>query len=152
MLNTLADLVNKNLECVFSIFVVDPLPFGMHCEDDTSLAPVQSEKFETFSDLESFVRSIYIDSEADALLYGDRARYLDFEGVFCIDMKELFGVGYYINWDNSRISIENQTEQECRFSVTAQEIDITDQTSEDIDFDFHAINVNGSWKLSKLVY
>lgn len=55
-------------------------------QDSRTFAPVVSDKISTYAELETLIRSTYIESVAEKLL-GEPKRYVEIDGKLCIDLQ-----------------------------------------------------------------
>lgn len=150
----LETLVEQNKRCVFEIFVLGCLPCDALEEDGDPILRVRSAEFPAFSDLERYVRSVYCAAEADRLLYGGDGdpMYTEVDGNLCIDIRQLAGQGYYVDWENYKLEILEQGADACRFAVVTSEEDVLAGTVSEKRLPMGAVLENGEWRLEKLVY
>ncbi len=118
----LRELVEKNLDCVLSIFDGGYLQYDT-TPTENKLHKVTDPRFADFAALESFVRSVYIETEADELLYRQvvpgHTLYVNLDGELYIDEAAMANKGYYVDWSNFDLTVVAVSGGSCRFTVTA---------------------------------
>lgn len=149
------ELFDKHLDCMLNIYQLRTL----ECEDEPvsdSLYRVTDERFPTFADLETYTRSVYVKAEAEKLLFeprfGDHVLYQDVNGVLCIDCNAVGGRGYYVNWADYTLAVDDVTDTTCHFTVTAKEEAPGDPpVITDYVCKATAVKQDGEWRMEMMV-
>ncbi len=152
-------LIDHNVEAFSKIFYLDSLPFYDPESEDGSVLlggifPVKSDIYKTFSDLEKFVHSTYINEECNMLLYNLRNNgplYLNQEGMIYVDSSKIGGVGYYKDWTNYKLDILNLTDNSADLKIYIKDQPPESEVKE-IEINVKMIKEEDVWLLEKMVY
>ncbi len=147
------DLVDANYNCVTNIFEVRLDGDWDAAEGDR--VPVTDDAFESYAELEAYIRDVYVKEEADYLLYRyscGRPLYWETDGVFYM-RDELCGGGpcFGCAWESYTIEEYTIEGNQCIFSVLVKYTresapeNITEET-----YYFTATYEDG-WKLNSMV-
>jgi hypothetical protein len=109
-------LIEANKEVFCNIFGLSMLPLELP-ENFTGEAvfPIKDSRFVTFSDLDNYMRGIYVKSEADTLM--NSGRYIDKDGRLHGDINKDTGMGYYIDWNNYRFEVNETSESSAIITI-----------------------------------
>ncbi|MBQ5755571.1 MAG: hypothetical protein IIV90_07855 [Oscillospiraceae bacterium] len=157
----LESLVECNFDCMVNIFVLGNLeaeawPENPQSEEDY-IVKVAPDRFETFADLETYVRSVYAAEYADHLLYHypqeDAPLYQDRDGELYIDLMRSGGKGYYVNWWENEVVIDSCEGGECQFRIlTTIEEPADVPTPEPYEIAGTAVYQNSQWVLTDMLF
>lgn len=141
-------LIEANREVFCNIFGLSMLPLEIpeNLPEDQSVFPVKDNRFVTFSDLENFIRGIYVKSEADALM--NSGRYIDKDGKLYGDINKDAGMGYYVDWNNYRYELSDISESKA--TITIYTVDDSPAGKEDITIKVNMLKENDHWLLEKM--
>jgi len=143
-------LIEQNKIVFFDIFGLSMLNLKIpeNPGDGEVLFPVEDERFTTFLDFDNFIRSIYVQVEANSLI--GNGRYFNIEGDLYADMSTAAGMGYYVNWNDYSYEISDITETSALLTIN---------TTEDSPAGKHNIVIkakilkeNGDWLLEKMFH
>lgn len=153
----LSDLFKENVYCMVNVFSISHLPYDEETMQDGHICKVSDEKFASFADFESYIRSVYCEAEAERLLYQypyeDSPMYLNVDGVLCIDLNQAGAKGYYVDWSNCEITIDSVDAERCEFTVKGSiEEPAEVPVQEDYFANGTAVFENGNWVLEKMIY
>lgn len=153
----LNELFGKNVECMVNIFSINHLPYSGEPVEGDSIYIVSDDRFNSFSDFEEYVRSIYCTEEADRLLYNfpyeDSPMYVDVDGKLGVDLNYAGAKGYYVDWSNFEIEINSADGEKCTFTakgVIEEPADVP--VEEEYKSQGTAIYENGRWVLEEMMY
>ena len=157
----LENLVECNFDCMVNIFVLgnlnaDAWPENPQSEEDY-IVKVAPDRFETFADLENYVRSVYAAEYADHLLYHypqeDTPLYHDRDGELYMDLMRSGGKGYYVNWWENEVVIDSCEGGECQFRIlTTIEEPADVPTPEPYEIAGTAVYQNSQWVLTDMLF
>lgn len=143
-------LVDENYFCITNVFKYGRLSGA---ESESGRIPVSQEHFASYGEFEAYIRSIYMEEEADYLLYEyccGFPLYYEKDGVF-YRREELFGGGMACPWESYTIEVLDEKEDECTFSVFATyPKDATPEGVTGERYEFLAVKEDG-WKLAYIV-
>ncbi|MGN1231166.1 MAG: hypothetical protein ACI4TP_04630 [Anaerotignum sp.] len=153
----LADLFKENVDCMVNVFSISHLPYDEETMQDGHICKVSDERFASYADFESYIRSVYCAEEAERLLnhypYEDSPMYLDVDGELYIDLNQAGAKGYYVDWSNCEITIDSADAEICEFTVKGS---IEEPAEVPVKEDYFANGVavfeNGNWVLEKMIY
>jgi hypothetical protein len=109
---------------------------------------VVDHRFETFPQLEEFIRDTYVQKTADALL-GD-GRYQDIDGRLYADISKDAGGGYYVNWENYLYRLEQVSDGEAVLYIYTS--DDSPAGKEEITLTARLLKEKGRWLLEDMIY
>jgi hypothetical protein len=112
-----------------------------------TIFPVDDERFQTFAQLEEYIRNTYVKSEADALLHN--GRYLDQNGKLYGDSSKDTGIGYYVDWDNYTLEVTGITDHEASLKIDTVDDSPAGKVNKTIQAKI--MKENGNWLLEKMV-
>lgn len=141
-------LIEANREVFCNIFGLSMLPLEIpeNLPKDQSVFPVKDNRFVTFSDLDNYIRGIYVKSEADALM--NSGRYIDKDGKLYGDINKDVGMGYYVDWNNYRYELSDISESKA--TITIYTVDDSPAGKEDITIKVNMLKENDHWLLEKM--
>ncbi|MBP5289456.1 MAG: hypothetical protein J6Z79_06275 [Clostridia bacterium] len=117
----LGELIDRNLNCILNFFELSTLQYDT-APTANGLHKVTDPRFNSFAELEAYVRGTYVKEVADTLL-GERipghTLYVDKDGELYLDEAAIGGKGYYVDWANYALSLDSLTANQCTFTVTA---------------------------------
>jgi hypothetical protein len=144
------ELLDRNKVTFYEIYGLSMLP--MHIPQsvigEETLFPVVDHRFETFPQLEEFIRDTYVQKTADALL-GD-GRYQDVDGRLYGDISKDAGGGYYVNWEDYRYCLEQVSDDEAVVHVFT--IDDSPAGREEITLTARMLKERGRWLLENVMF
>lgn len=149
-------LMEENLFCMRCVFTLDTLPRGDIIQGG-SVYKVDDDRFQTFADLEEYVRGVYCREEADRLLYNypyeGEPLYFDVDGALCIDTDRAGAKGYYVDWTDFGLTVSSADDTMCEFTVTG----LVEEPAEEpvyVEYkaDARALCEDGRWVLEKMIY
>jgi len=143
-------LIDRNKLAFFEIFGLSMLHMEIPDKraDEEVLFPVKDERFTTFFELDAYVRSTYIKSEADALL--SNGRYHNIEGKLYGDLSKDGGMGYYVNWNDYCYDIGDISETSATLNLFT--VEDSPAGTEDVGITVKMLKENGTWLLEKMFY
>lgn len=160
MTAVIKNLTDKNLDCMYHIYGLSMLP----CDDsvqldydnpETYLAKCTSEKFRTYNDLEEYTYSVYTDSLAYELLNFEvqsQKRYVDVDGELYCNRYCYGGKGYYVDWENYSVSIDELADDYCIFTLYATVTwPAENPVAEDYTVAGKAVLEDGEWVLTAML-
>ena len=153
----LSRLFEENLNCMLYIFELGDLPHEEEPMDGDMIYRVTDDEFQSLADLEEYLLTVYTKEEADRLLYQypyeDQSKYLEQDGVLCINMALSGGKGYYVDWTDFEVRIKTIDEDRCTFLVKGT---IEEPADEPILEEYYsegaAVYENGHWVLEEMMY
>lgn len=164
--DTLDELVEKNFDCMVNIFSLGSLASEgsgngdsdeeVNWNDENSyIRKVTDSRFPDYAAFSEYIHSIYTESTANMLLndypYEGDPKYRNKDGELYIDLRKDGSKGYYVNWKNRTISIDEKNENTCRFTVKTTETMPSDNPVEEpYTIDCTAVYENGRWVLEKM--
>ena len=152
-------LIKDNYECGIRILNGE-LPHennGDYNENDEStyICKVTDDRFKTFDDFDKYVRSLYTGEVADKYLTGDKARYINKDGKLYINLKECGAKGYYVDWNDAKVTLDYVGVLECKFTVTGYLSEPGDNVKPE-EYSVSGTVVrekeDGSWLLTEIIY
>lgn len=142
-------LIDKNADCYF-LFYVSPLEIDGGTDSD-GYSKAQTSFFASYSELCDFVNTTYVQEKADELLNYPSAEtplYIERNGSLYVNSDTVKLVDYDIIWDDTyTIEFLTNSTTECTFSLTTTDFDGEEYTTQG-----KAINENGEWLLSDMIY
>lgn len=143
-------LMDQNKDIFMNIYYLSMLPLEVPEEfsETQNIFPVKDDRFQRYSDFESYIRNTYIGTEADMLL--SNGRYLDKNGELYGSLSKDGGVGYYVDWDNFKYKLSVITEDTAR--LTIETIEESPAGIESIHLEVELQKENHIWLLSKMFY
>lgn len=153
----LTRLFEENLNCMLYIFELGELEHEEEPIDGDMIYRVTDDKFQSFADLEEYVRSVYAKEEADRLLYHypyeDQAKYIEQDGALCINLALSGGKGYYVDWTDFEVEMELIEADRCTFQVIGT---IEEPADEPVQEEYIAKGVavyeDGHWVLEEMMH
>ncbi|HHW30266.1 MAG TPA: DUF3298 and DUF4163 domain-containing protein [Clostridiaceae bacterium] len=141
-------LIEDNIDVFCNIYGLSMLPLEIpeNIPEGQSLFPVKDVRFRTFSDLENYIRGIYVKSEADTLL--SSVRYTDKDGKLHGDINQDAGVGYYVNWNEYRYEVSDISKNSA--TITIYTVDDSPAGKKDKIIKVKMLKENGLWLLEKM--
>ena len=121
-------LIDKNINCNLNIFS-GSLPLALADEgkdveidmQNNTLYQVSEKAFPDYASFEEYIRSVYCKETADMYLYNypyeGVQKYKNVDGKLYIDLKYDGGKGYYVIWDDYKITIDSSSADKCEFTV-----------------------------------
>ena len=143
-------LIERNLDCYY-LFYVAPLSQGGGTDSD-GYTKADTSFFASYSEMCDFVTTTYTKEKSDYLLHQypsvENPLYIEKNGAVYVDLDVVEPVEYNILWDDSYTVefTENSTEK-CSFTLTT-----TDFDGNEYKTDGSAVNDNGKWLLTDMVY
>lgn len=160
MTAVIKNLTDKNLDCMYHIYGLSMLP----CDEsvpieydnpETYLAKCTSEKFRTYNDLAEYTYSVYTDSLAYELLNYEvqsQKRYVDVDGELYCNRYCNGGKGYYVDWENYSVSIDELADDYCIFTLYATVTwPAENPVAEDYTVAGKAVLEDGEWVLTAML-
>lgn len=154
--DVLCSLFEENLNCMYNIFVLSSLNFE---EEQVAehIHRVTDEKFGSYAEFESYVRSVYCKETADMFLYDypyeDNPMYRDVDGELCVDSYLIGGKGYYVDWTDYTLEIVSCEENRCEFTVTGSFTEPSDNPVEEpYTVTGVAVKEDGKWVLEAMIH
>lgn len=153
----LSNLFKENLNCMLYIFELGDLSHEEEPMDGDMIYRVTDDKFHSLADLEEYLLTVYTKEEADRLLYHypyeDQSKYLEQDGVLCINLALSGGKGYYVDWTDFEVTIKTIEEDRCTFLVKGT---IEEPAEEPIQEEYFsegvAVYENGHWVLEEMMH
>lgn len=150
-------LFDQNIFCVLNVFEQGYLPFEDEPYKDDRYCRVTDSRFQTFDQFETYVKGVYAAEEADRLLnlarLDDNTLYREIDGYLCIDRMQIGGRGYFVEWDGYTLAIDEVSESECTFTVTAAITEPAEvPVAEPYTRTAKALKQDGKWLLEKMIY
>lgn len=147
-------LFDGNLDCMLNIFELSELPHEKTPVSGTLY--YVTERFTAYSELEAYVNAIYCADAAKEMLgyeVNGHVRYVDHEGKLCFDSYCATGKGYYVDWEDYKLTVELLDDSDCYFTVSAfVEYPADEPKKEPYAVLAHAVCENGVWKLEQTYY
>ena len=143
-------LIEANKDVFYNIFGLAMLPLELpeNISGEQSLFPVKDNRFITFSDLDNYIRGIYVKSEADALM--NSGRYVDKGGRLHGDINKDGSMGYYVDWNNYRFEVNEISENSATIKIYV--IDDSPAGREEKIIEINMLKENDQWLLEKMFY
>lgn len=143
-------LIEANKDIFYNIFGLSMLPLELPEEipAEQSLFPVKDKRFVTFSELDSYIRGVYLKSEADSLM--NSSRYVDKDGRLHGDISKDTGMGYYIDWNNYRYKVTDIKENSA--NITIYVVDDSPAGREETTIEVKMLKENDRWLLERMFY
>ena len=153
MEETISELFARNIVCSVYAFGSGGLAWGGEPVSGDNIYKVSDERFSSYSDFESFIRSTYCKDTADMLLYNypyeGTQLYVDVDGMLCIDSNLSGSKGYYVDWTDTKITIDSLTDDRCEFTAAGSITEPADvPVAEEYKVSWTAVYENGSWLLT----
>ena len=153
MEETMSELFARNIVCSVYAFGSGGLAWGGEPVSGDNIYKVSDERFSSYSDFESFIRSTYCKDTADMLLYNypyeGTQLYVDVDGMLCIDSNLSGSKGYYVDWTDTKITIDSLTDDRCEFTAAGSITEPADvPVAEEYKVSCTAVYENGSWLLT----
>lgn len=153
MEETISELFERNIICSVYAFGSGGLAWGGEPVSGDNIYKVSDERFSSYSDFESFIRSTYCKDTADMLLYNypyeGTQLYVDVDGMLCIDSNLSGSKGYYVDWTDTKITIDSLTDDRCEFTAAGSITEPADvPVAEEYKVSCTAVYENGSWLLT----
>ncbi len=144
-----SQLIDRNKTIFFDIFFLKMLNLKIpeNGVGNETVFPVDDERFMTYADLENFIRSTYVKSEADSLL--GTGRYLDKDGKLYGDITKDGGMGYYVVWNNYSYEITDITNHSATLKIYT--VDESPAGKENITINGKMIKQDSTWLLEKIL-
>lgn len=143
-----ARLIDANNEVFTGIFglsmLVLDIPESM--PENEWVYPVKDDRFATYADLDSFIRNIYVESEADSLM--GNGRYINKDGKLYGDMSKDAGMGYYVDWNNYSFKISEISPESALLTINTT--DNSPAGTQDITINVKMIKAQNGWLLEKM--
>ena len=143
-------LIEANKDVFYNIFGLAMLPLELpeNITGEETLFPVKDNRFRTFTDLDNYIRGIYVKSEADALM--GSGVYIDKDGSLYGDMSKAAGMGYYVDWSNYSFYVDEITEKSATINIY-----VTDDSpagKEEKTIEVKMLKENDLWLLERMFY
>lgn len=133
-------------------------PYGNLPED--GFYTCADETYKTYADMEAFVKSVYVENEAQRILTSSRAAfqpkidgpvYGDDNGVLgisqnFIDENGFIAIDYDYSWSNPTFTIDPKSDNECALVIV-----IKDKDGHEVTCNGLMLKVNGEWRLNELI-
>jgi len=153
MEETISELFARNIVCSVYAFGSGGLAWGGEPVSGDNIYKVSDERFSSYSDFESFIRSTYCKDTADMLLYNypyeGTQLYVDVDGMLCIDSNLSGSKGYYVDWTDTKITIDSLKDDRCEFTAAGSITEPADvPVAEEYKVSCTAVYENGSWLLT----
>jgi hypothetical protein len=148
------ELLKQNYDLFFNIFSIHQLELDIPEKNagDATIFPVKDDRFKTYSELESYVRSTYISSTADNLLAG--GMYVNRDGKLFGDLSKQTGGGYYVDWNNYEYEVSDIKVDSAivtiRTTENAPNVEGTDKKT-DVTLTGIVVKENGKWLLQEII-
>jgi hypothetical protein len=141
-------LIEANREVFCDIFGLSMLPLEIpeNIPEGQSVFPVKDNRFKTFSDLDNYIKGIYVKSEAEALM--DSGRYIDKDGKLYGDINKDTGMGYYVDWNNYRYELSEISETNA--TITIYIIDDSPAGKKERTIEIKMLKEDERWLLEKM--
>ena len=156
------DLLKGNYE-VFRLFYTKGIsyqeePYGNLPED--GFYTCADDTYKTYADMESFVKSVFVEAEAQRILTASRAAYqpkidgpvygddggkLGLSADF-VDENGFVAIDYDYSWANPTFTIEPKSDIECGLVIV-----LKDSSGNDVVCSGLMLKVNGQWRLNELI-
>jgi len=137
---------NKDVFCNIFGLAMLPLELPENISGEQSLYPVKDNRFLTFSNLDNYIRGIYVKSEADALM--NNGRYIDKNGKLYGNINKDAGMGYYIDLNNYRFEVNDISENSA--TITIHVVDYSPAGREEKTIKVNMQKENNRWLLEKM--
>lgn len=145
-------LVDANYYCITNIYAYAQLEFKYDeaTWEHGAATPVVDDRFATYEDLETYIRDIYVEEEADYLLYeyyDGEPLYFEEDGIFYTKML-INGGGMLCGWEGYTIETINVNGNTCEFVILAHyptEVHYLEK------YTFYA-TYEDKWLLNKLIF
>jgi len=143
-------LIEANKDVFSNIFGLSMLPLDLpeNISGEETIFPVKDSRFTTFSDLDNYIRDIYIKSEADALM--NSGRYIDKGGRLYGDLSKDTGMGYYVYWNNYRFEVKEIEENSA--TITIYLVEDSPAGRKETTIEVKMLKENDRWLLEKMFY
>lgn len=156
------DLFEQHLYCMIHIFELGNLPYDENAYDpenppENDLVPVTSEEFKNYSDFEAYIRGIYSKEVADAYLYNfpyeGSPKYVNVDGDLYLNLMLCGGKGYYVDWSDYTVEINEQTDDRCSFTLHAfVEWPAAEPKPEDYPVEAEIVLEENGWRMNTRAY
>ena len=154
-------LIPLNRECGIGILMWD-LPYEDSSQYDpndesTYILKVTDSRFKSYDDLKNYVESIYSSNAAKKYLtdYPEKGnpKYVNKNGDLYINTTLSGAKGYYVDWSNPTVVIDEETADTCKFTVT---VCIEEPSDNPVQVPYKvsgtAVKENGKWLLADILY
>lgn len=157
MVTILTELVEASVDCMrnvtsFNHLKTEETPMTGDNVPGENVYKVIDEKINTMAALRDYLSGIYTEEVVKDMLEGDRAAYIEVDGVLAYNMDMNGQKGYYVCWDKGfTVDIKDNDLQVCTFTVTVpEEVPAAVPTFEDRVIPCEAHNQNGEWRLARV--
>lgn len=155
---TMLRLVNEGLYCYFDVIELRGLTFSEEeVEVDGKQFHQVTSGFESYAEFEEYVRSVFCKETADLYLNSypteETLRFANIDGKLYVNTETIGGKGYYVDWSEYSVVINEQTENRCKLTVTGSiEEPAAEPVKEPYEVKVAAILEDGKWVLEKAIY
>ena len=150
----LSELVSKNYFCISTLFYYGNLEYRTE-DTNSEIGYVNSKQFPNLESLQTYLQSVYVDTEVERLLYTyfeERPLYFEIDNRLAVHISQVSGVGMARPWKDFVVNEPDVMADKCSFSVTVsyEEDENCDDPNEET-FLFSATK-DEEWKLDRVVY
>lgn len=153
------ELMFHNLYCALYVFVSRNLPpvDAPDAYKESYLYQVDTSMFRDYADFEEYIRSIYVKETADELLnafpYEGKTKYVNYNGMLCLDTRYEVLEENYIDWYNYEFEVDYIEDKECGFTIYTT---ITEPSENPVAKEYTVsgkiIWDDGYWYLEEMIY
>lgn len=143
-LEIIRTLISANAYFVTDVFFAKRLPVDESAafeKNGVKYAPVKSDKFKSYADLEESVYSIY-PPEVARLVMTNPVVYADIDGAFCMNLDYKADLDYQYDWTDFGLEVSQASNDKCVLTVTVKDTSGTEK-----EISVTAILTDGNWKL-----
>lgn len=149
-IDKLYELVDNNVFLLLSVF--NGSPTILSNESSGRYIKVDTNVFAKYSEFYNMVHSVYCNDQASYYITTGCPGYTDINGDLYFDTNYMAGGGYYIIWDGYSITVNDNSDNECHFSVNVKyQGPMTSNIVTDKIINGTAIYENGRWVLTKML-
>lgn len=149
-MDKLNDLVSENIFMISSVF--NGSPTILSNEKSGTYIKVNTNVFADYADFKNRVYSVYTKEQADYYISTGYPGYTDVNGDLYFDTNYMAGGGYYVIWDGYTITVNDNSDNECSFTVNVKyQGPSTFNVLTDYYINGNAVYEEGRWVLTKML-
>ena len=149
-MDKLNDLVSENIFMISSVF--NGSPTILSNEKSGTYIKVNTNVFADYADFKNRVYSVYTKEQADYYISTGYPGYTDVNGDLYYDTNYMAGGGYYVIWDGYTITVNDNSDNECSFTVNVKyQGPSTLNVLTDYYINGNAVYEEGRWVLAKML-
>lgn len=143
-------LLEKHSRCVTNLFVASTLPCIQSQASEGVVLSDQKDPLSDYSQLESFVREVYVSEEAERLLNGAKHIYENVDGKTAVILDHVQYLPVFVDWAHPEVLSITESENQATILVSLLALEIMDGTEQEkFEISMEAAYENGTWKLKK---